>query len=71
MSGERSGIGKENIKILEEKKKTANMMGRVQKLNNIFSRYWFTKLLIKPYCYPSEREKSKAFLNLFYSFYCF
>ena len=58
MSGERSGIGREDNAILKKKKKTANMMERAQKLNKLFSCYWFTKLLIKLYCYPYEREKN-------------
>lgn len=55
----------------KKKKKTANMMERAQKLSKLFSCYWFTKLWIKLYCHPYEREKKAyAFLNSYYSFYC-
>lgn len=70
MSGERPGVGREDTAILEKKKKkkTANMMERAQKLNKLFSWYWFTKLWIKLYCHPYEREKSIGVSELILQF---
>jgi len=67
---ERSGIGREDIAILKKKKKkkTATMMERAQKLNKLFSCCWFTKLLIKLYCCPYEREKSIGISELILQF---
>ena len=58
MSGERSGIGREDNAILKKKKKDCKHDGKSSEIKQTILMLLVHKLLIKLYCYPYEREKS-------------